>query len=122
MMEVDVPIRTESELNRREHHLAVHRRKKHQRSIVGAELWAHALLHPKLSGPYLVTLVRRSPRRLLDSDNLFASMKAVRDEVARFLGVDDSDLGDNSQIQFRYGQETSKRYSVLIRISTKETP
>lgn len=40
--------------------------------------------------PLVITMVRCAPR-LLDSDNAVGALKAVRDEVAKWLGVDDGD-------------------------------
>lgn len=47
-----------------------------------------------------VTLTRVSPRKL-DDDNLQAAFKAVRDEVARWLGIDDGD----PRVDWWYAQE-----------------
>jgi hypothetical protein len=41
--------------------------------------------------PCTVTMTRVAPSNGLDSDNLSGSMKAIRDAVAEWLGVDDRD-------------------------------
>lgn len=51
-------------------------------------------------GPWTVTWTRLASRTL-DTDNLSYSFKTCRDECARFLGVDDSDLA----IVWEYRQE-----------------
>lgn len=59
----------------------------------------------------LVTLTRIGPRRM-DDDNAAASMKAVRDAVAKRLGVDD---GDVSRLRFVYRQERGP-FAVRVRV------
>lgn len=70
-------------------------RKKNQKQVVTTFLCAR--LRPNLGpamvrtqGPMRVVLVRGAPRRL-DNDNLASAMKACRDAVAAWLGVDDGD-------------------------------
>lgn len=99
MIRIELPIRTVSEGNMREHHMSRHKRRAGQRKKVADEL------EPKLKGamldmlPCVVTLTRVSPRPL-DDDNLQFSFKAIRDEVAKQLGVDDRD----ARVVWRYGQ------------------
>jgi hypothetical protein len=70
----------------------------------------------------VVTLTRIGPRDL-DSDNLAGSAKAVRDAVARWLGVDD---GPRAPVEWRYAQERpakgAKRYAVRITIESTGAP
>lgn len=62
----------------------------------------------------LVTLIAYR-RRLLDDDNNCASFKALRDAVARTLGVDDRD----GRVVWRYGQvETRGEEGVVVRIES----
>ena len=61
------------------------RRSKAQREIIFYAL--HPYRPPPL--PLRVVLSRLAPRSHLDTDNLAGALKAVRDEVARWLGVDD---------------------------------
>jgi hypothetical protein len=56
--------------------------------------------------------VRFGPRTL-DDDNATASMKAVRDEVASWLRVND---GDRSRVRFVVVQEGAPFYGVGIGI------
>lgn len=95
-------LRTESELNKREHWRKAHARKTAQKTAV---VWA---LRPALTVglfaelPLLVTMTRYSPAPMTrtingrvvdmpDSDNLISSQKYVRDTIAKELGVDDGD-------------------------------
>jgi hypothetical protein len=72
--------------NSRLHWATKARRVKHQRNIVAVVLAKKRAPQP----PVVVTITRCSPGTL-DDDNATASAKAVRDEVARWLGVDDGD-------------------------------
>lgn len=75
-----------SEANTREPWAVRHARRTFQRRHVGAAL---ASLGPcPLALPLAVTITRSGPRAL-DTDNLQGSAKAVRDELALWLGVDD---------------------------------
>ena len=69
--------------------------------------------------PLEVELVRVAPRRL-DSDNLTSSLKAVRDGVADWLGVDDGD----ERVLWRYRQRKGapRQYLVEIAVAERATP
>ncbi len=58
-------------------------------------------------------LLERISRGKLDDDNLRGALKAVRDEVAAQLGVDDGD----ARVLYEYAQ--SKGHSPLVRIVIK---
>lgn len=92
-----VPIRTVPGLNVREHHMARSRRVKAEREAVAWYLKGCAA--PRL--PCSVLLTRQSPRGRLDDDNLPGSLKAVRDEIAAWLGVDDR---HTHIVSYRYAQ------------------
>lgn len=66
--------------------------------------------------PVVVTLVRCSPR-LLDDDNAVGAMKAVRDEVAAWLGVDDRD----PRVRFVVEQEKVPRLraGTVVRVEAR---
>lgn len=69
------------------------RRVKRERKAVRL-LWPWRWKGRAWSFPLLVTLTRVSPSpKPLDDDNLAASLKAVRDQVAAELKVDDGDTG-----------------------------
>jgi hypothetical protein len=100
------PIRVESPNRLHDEHPGSRaRRVRGERSAVREAL---ARFKPQ-AGPWLVRLFRLAPRRL-DDDNATASMKAVRDEVAAWLGVDDRD----PRVRFVVEQERAKTYAVRI--------
>lgn len=109
----EIPLRTQSEANRRDHWAARHRRVKGQRDAVALCLG----LYDRPSLPCVVRLTRLSPREL-DDDNLRSSLKAIRDEVARWLclpvgsggQVDDRD----PRVRWEYGQARAREYGVRI--------
>lgn len=82
---IEIPLRTGTGLNNREHWRARGRRVKAERMAVA---WALAGKEkPEL--PCLVHLTRIAPSNGLDDDNLAGALKSVRDQVAEWLGVDD---------------------------------
>lgn len=106
---LELQLRTMSEGNAREHPMSRHRRRKAQRSAV-AMAWPYQWRQRKWRFPLQVTLERHAPSSGLDvGDNLPASLKAVRDEVAKQLGVDDRD----SRVCWVYAQARGS-YCVVI--------
>lgn len=112
MIEVDVPVKLESEANLRQCWQARNRRKRQQQAIVSL------VVGPKLRGkkfapPYSVTLTRLGKRKL-DDDNLAVSAKGVRDQIAHLLGIDDGD----ERIKWNYAQAKSpdKDYWLRVRL------
>lgn len=93
-------ISTVSEANRREHWAAKNRRRKSQQEAF-AVLWRRSKVRVEL--PAVVTFTRYGARAL-DSDNLAGAFKAIRDQFAKEIGVDDGDL----RIEFRYRQEYAR--------------
>ena len=108
---VMVPVETVSESNVRGHWSKRAKRAKVQRKASWASL-AHA---HGLRGvvPCVVKLVRVSPREL-DDDNLRGALKACRDGVADWLGVDDRD----ARVVWEYGQEKGAK---CVRIEVRES-
>lgn len=96
---IGLPLRLGRGQNAREHHMARARRVKSERT---STLWALARM-PK-PGPdqtLTVQILRRSTGvRALDDDNLSGACKAVRDQVAEWLGVDDS----SPLVRYEYSQ------------------
>lgn len=98
MIQVTIPIRTTTGLNSRESWQARAKRVKRERSATMQALlafvhWgAKTALLRVLAGAGVVSvhLERVSPRRA-DEDNVVGGLKAVRDEVAAWLGIDDGD-------------------------------
>lgn len=112
MIDITLPIRTVSEANVREHWAKRASRAKQQRLTCWAEL--KAVDHgPRLLGRVAVTLTRIAPRAL-DDDNLRGALKACRDGVADWLGVDDR----HPCVQWAYGQAKGepRQYGVRIQV------
>lgn len=114
MIAVTLPIRAESVSNLREHWVKRAGRAKSHRMQAWAELRA-ADKEPRLLGPVTVTLTRIAPRPLDSHDNLRASLKAVVDGAADWLGVKDND----PRVSWAYAQERAapKTYAVRIEVA-----
>jgi len=116
MVRVLLPLRTWSEPNVRVHWAKRARRVREQRSdartLVRAAL-SHEAWKSLRSGEarIVVTLTRIGPRTL-DSDNLAASLKAVRDGIADAIALDDGD----PRFDWRYAQKKGKPYAVTVEI------
>jgi hypothetical protein len=112
-LEFTIPIRTGQGLNAREHWAVKADRVQRERHGV-------ILLFPRrkrLKPPYDVHLVRISPSASpMDDDNVVGALKAIRDEVAAQLQVDD---GDKKRIRFTYGDERGL-WGVRIKIEGSE--
>lgn len=104
-----VPVKTISENNAREHHMARHRRRAMQRNMVALHLLAHRLCRP--APPYVITLTRIAGRKL-DGDNLQGACKAIRDAVAKHLGIDD---GDEAH-EWKYAQRKPRPREVGLQV------
>jgi hypothetical protein len=92
-----VPIRTAPGLNVREHFAVRAKRVKGEREATAWLLRGAS----KPSVPCTVLLTRVAPSAGLDDDNLSGALKGVRDEVAKWLGVDDR---QRTQVRYRYAQ------------------
>ena len=104
-----LPIKTISENNAREHHMARHRRRSMQRECVHLHWLAHRSM--KVAPPYVITLTRIAGRKL-DSDNLQGSCKAIRDQVAKELGIND---GDEAH-EWRYDQRKPRPREIGLQV------
>lgn len=108
---VNIPLRTYSLANQREHWTVRHRRAKRERT----KAWVHCrqagVWPSKRPAQIVVTLTRHAPCKL-DSDNVCGALKSTRDGVADALGIDDG----SELVEWRYEQEKAKGYSVTIRI------
>lgn len=110
---LELPIRTVSEANTREHWTKSRKRRTAQRQAV-----LYALSSLQLELPLLVHLVRISPRKLDEHDNLKISFKYIVDAIADHLlpsrrrGIADSD----PRLEWRYSQEPGgvKEYAIKI--------
>ena len=125
---IDIPgLRLESEANSRSHWSGRAARVKGQRDVVSMVLAARVgrkaleLLGAESARvPLDVTITRIAPRKLDQGGNLYASAKAVQDEVAQLLGVD-----DRKEQQVRYVVEQSSRgreYGTEIKIAPRGAP
>ena len=110
-----VPIRTVSEMNNagRGHWILRHKRFTAQKAAV--TLACDTLMPPRkhVIYPCVVRLTRISAGTL-DDDGLRSALKAVRDAIAKWLGVDD---GDVSRVQYQYEQELCKRKEYGVRVT-----
>jgi hypothetical protein len=110
---IQVPLRTSPGGNNREHWRARHRRVKKEREAVAWALVEHKQ-RPVL--PAVVHLERRAPSNGLDDDNLRMSLKAIRDQVAVWLGVDDRD----PRVRWEYHQMRDASWAVGILVEAKD--
>lgn len=109
---VSVPLRTGRGLNGREHWRARARRVRVERHAVGWVLAAHTWP----TGRVRVLLTRVAPSSGLDGDNLQGALKAVRDQVAAWLGRDDAD----QSITWDYGQRRGAKGEWAVEIHVTE--
>lgn len=93
---VKVPIRTVPGQNVRENWRARARRVKAERRAVA---WLLAG-KPKPPAPLTVRLTRIAPSSGLDDDNLAGALKAVRDQIAAWMGIDDG----RAEVRYVYAQ------------------
>lgn len=110
-MTVSIPLRLPSASNLREHWSVRHKRVKAQRAAVTLFLGNRA--RPAL--PVIITLTRIAPRSL-DGDNAQGAMKATRDAVAAWLGVDDAD----PRVRWDYAQRRggAREYGVEVSVTS----
>lgn len=112
---ITVPIRTGRGQNQREHHFVRAKRVRAEREAVAWLLKGQR----KPALPCRVTLTRVSPAKgkLLDDDNCSGALKAARDQVAEWLGVDD---GDKQRVAYAYAQKRGA-WAVEIEFSPMES-
>lgn len=98
MISFSIPIQTRNTLNLRESWQAKARRLRKEKADT-------RLLCPRWSqGPLLVVKLTRVGPRELDSDNLAAALKAVRDGLASWLRIDDG----SPLVEWQYAQESGE--------------
>lgn len=112
-MRFEIPLRTKSGNvgHGREHWGTRARRVRKEREAVAWAWIVAGLKMRRLSLPAVVTLTRIDPRAL-DGDNNEAALKAVRDQVAHELAVDDSD----PRVTWAYSQERGKPKEYAVRV------
>lgn len=112
-------IETKNPLNSREHWRTVHSRDKREKTIVATMFMlekGRGVVFP--APPVDVRLVRLGPWRVpMDEDGLAASMKHVRDQVSRELGVPND--GNKALIRFECDQEKGDRYRVRVEVRAR---
>ena len=110
-LEIVLPLRTKSAANARGHWSVHARTAKLERRAVA--LMLRFAKGPRPEFPAVVSFVRVAPSPL-DDDNLRGAMKALRDEIAAWLGVNDRD----ARIVWQYAQERGpvRTYGVRVRI------
>ena len=116
-IEIHLPIRTVSEANQSgfEHWGAKARRVKSQRETVYYALFEYRYELPGFDR-YIVTLTRIAPRNLDEHDNLPRSMKAITDQIAKMIGIDDG----SERIEWKYAQEKGKPKEYAVKIKIEE--
>ena len=95
---ITVPLKTTGSLNSRELWQVRSSRVKKERKTVAWALVGQA--RPRI--PCSVRLTRVAPSAGVDDDNLSGSLKAVRDQVAEWLGIDDR---HRNQVRYVYAQK-----------------
>lgn len=115
MLHVSLPLKTRSLLNLREHWAARARRTKAHRAATILALRSSRAELPKADDQLIVVTLVRYGRRL-DDDNLRGALKAVRDGIAEWAGIDDG----SPRWRWEYGQDKAgklgERVEVWIRI------
>lgn len=119
-VQIVVPIRVHSP-NVEEHPFERARRRKYQHGMTGKIFLIYC---PRFRNPWVydpsipkrVLLTRLGPTLMDRGDNNNSSMKAVRDEIAKLMGVDDRD----PIVTWDYEQRIEDAYGVEVLITTKE--
>ncbi len=109
---VDLPLRTVSEKNQREHWSRRAKRVAAQRGMAKLACWSAC--YPLRGKPVTVLLTRVSPFALDQGDNIAAALSAVRDGVADALGTNDRD----PLVTWKYDQRrgAAKEYAVAVQL------
>ncbi len=104
---VDLPIRTVNESNNRDHWRV--RAKRNASNRFASEMLCTKWLQKISDGT--VRLTRIGPG-VLDDDGVVSALKAVRDGIAEWLGIDDGD----PRIRYEYAQEQRRAYGVRVEL------
>lgn len=119
VLTIELPIKTVSESNMREHHMAKARRVKMQRMT--AFLLTHKACNEKHLGvmwwmakykSLTITLTRIAGKFLNPHDNLPRSFKAIVDGIADGLGTNDEDEG----LTWKYAQELATEFKTVPQV------
>ncbi|PTL79081.1 hypothetical protein [Vitiosangium sp. GDMCC 1.1324] len=103
---IEVPVKTASTSNLREHWAARHKRTDAQKAATRRRCpeWT--------AGPLLVVRLARVAPRKLDDDNLRGALKSVRDAIATWLRVDDA----SPLVRWEYLQERGPTPLVRVEV------
>ena len=115
MLEIRIDIRTRSKTNERGHWSKRYSKTRKERQATQIALLVAGARKPPL--PAKVELCRLAPRAL-DDDNLRGALKAIRDELADWLGLPND---RDPRVSWHYSQAKGKvrEYAVLVTISPK---
>lgn len=117
MIAFRIPLRLKSAANLREHWAVKAKRVLKERTATGIIARRKVPDLAAAPGAFVATLTRVAPRAL-DDDNLRSAFKAVRDELAKQMGVDDR----NPRVRWEYGQEKGKPKEYAVKIEITEAP
>jgi hypothetical protein len=111
-LEMSLPIVTVSESNCFEHWTKKHKRHTEQKKAIWAEF---KRIRPVIILPSLI-LITRIGKRLMDDDNIPASVKWIRDALAGeiFPGLRPGQADSDPRIEWKYAQKKDKEYQVKI--------
>lgn len=112
ILSVTLPLRLVNASNAREHHFTRARRVARERLVIQCALTQRIRSAGLIGAPCRVRITRLAPRKLDKHDNLCVSGKAIADEIARIVGVDDRD----ERWVFEYAQEKAKAFGVRIEL------
>lgn len=117
-MEIIIPVKTTNPLNGSWGHWRVkaNQRKKQRSAVINAV----ADLEPWTGGfPIGIHLVRVAPSNGLDDDSLPASMKAIRDQLTEWLGLDDD---RTPLLKWSYDQRRGPRGAYAVEVTIARLP
>ena len=112
-MTFEIPVKTVSESNQREHWAAKHRRTKALRETAAMFSGQWRSKAPKRIKAIRMTRVTGKRGKMLDVGNLAVALKAVQDGLCDALGIDDGD----ARIEWTYDQCKGDDWGVEVEIS-----
>jgi hypothetical protein len=115
-VDFDFPFRTQPHLNTRVPWIVSHAKKKTERDALHFAWIAAGRPVPPL--PATITFVRIAPRPLDEGDNLPSAFKAMRDELAKRLGVNDD---RKAPVTWLYAQERGAPRTYAVRVEMRGT-
>jgi hypothetical protein len=114
MTPISIPLKTGAGLNDREHWRVKANRALREKRAIGWGLVGRR----KPTIPCTCLITRVAPSNGLDTDNLAGSMKATRDAIAAWLGIDDRHA---NLVNYTYAQRRGK-WGVEIEFQPVVTP